>query len=149
MKYRVIVIAGGTIEQAIGRDPHNRLKMTIRRDGRPAVTHYRIAEKYRAHTLLDINLETGRTHQIRVHMAHLGHPVVGDSRYGARPKLASKPLAAFRLALGELNRHVLHAKRLSFAHPFSAQQIVVDSPIPGEIGELLRLANDDLRQAKP
>ena len=141
-----IIIAGGKIDQPIGRDPNNRLKMKIRGDGRTAVTHYRIAEKYRTHTLLDVTLETGRTHQIRVHMAHLGHPIVGDSRYGARPKLPNKPLADFRDALSQLDRHVLHAKQLSFTHPFQVEQIIVNSPIPSPIASLLQLARDDINQ---
>ncbi|MGR8946896.1 MAG: 23S rRNA pseudouridine(1911/1915/1917) synthase RluD [Gammaproteobacteria bacterium] len=143
-----VIIAGGRVEQPIGRDPRNCLKMKIRPDGRHAVTHYRVAEKFRAHTLLDLALETGRTHQIRVHMAHLGHPVVGDTRYGARMKLPNNPLETFRQALSNLSRHILHAKTLSFQHPFLEQSVNVDSPVPAEISSLLRLATEDQQQSR-
>ena len=142
-----VVIAGGRIDKPIGRDPHNRLKMAIRADGKPAVTHYRVAEKFRAHTLLSVSLETGRTHQIRVHMADCGHPIVGDSRYGNRPKVAAKPLASFQQALAALERHILHARFLTFAHPSSGLALEFESAVPPSISNLLELARDDLRQS--
>lgn len=143
-----IIVAGGTIDQPIGRDANNRLKMTIRRDGRKAITHYRVAERFRAHTLLDINLETGRTHQIRVHLSHLGNPVVGDSRYGGRTRLPKQALEDFSNALSALDRHALHAKTIAFEHPFIDKEVHVESPIPDTIQKLLALAKSDVQHAR-
>ena len=138
-----IIISGGTIDEPIGRDPNNRLKMKIKRDGRKAISHYRVTEKYRSHTLCEVTLETGRTHQIRVHMTHLGHPIVGDKRYGGRLVLPSKPLDEFRDALSQLDRHVLHAKALAFVHPVTGEQISTQSPTPQTLTRILQLAKQD------
>jgi len=130
---------GGTIDQPIGRHRTQRTRMTVRRDGRMAVTHYRIAERFAAHTLLQVQLETGRTHQIRVHLAHLGHPVVGDPEYGGRHRTARGVDAALATALRTFGRQALHAQRLTLAHPRSGKRLQFEAPLPDDFTQLLQL----------
>ena len=111
------VIAGGTIEAPVGRHPRERKRMAVRNDGRVAVTHYRVARRYPAHTLLEVALATGRTHQIRVHMAHIGHAVFGDPVYAGRPRPPAGATPDFRQALCAFRRQALHAAELSLLHP--------------------------------
>lgn len=117
----------GRIEAPIGRDPRHRTRMAVVASGRHAVTHYRVAEAFEAATLLDVRLETGRTHQIRVHCASIGHPVVGDPVYGRRPN----PWG--------LARQALHAHRLTFAHPVSGAPLSFTAPLPADMAAALRL----------
>jgi 23S rRNA pseudouridine1911/1915/1917 synthase len=131
------VTGGGTVDQPIGRHRTDRLKMTVRADGREAVTHYRVAERFRNHTLLRIELETGRTHQIRVHMAHAGHPLVGDPSYGGRRQLTAGEDPAARAALQGFRRQALHATRLRFEHPLTGKTIDVEVPPPDDLAALL------------
>jgi 23S rRNA pseudouridine1911/1915/1917 synthase len=122
----------GTIEAPIGRHPRSEYRFAVVSDGRPSVTHYETVEAFRAATLVDVHLETGRTHQIRVHFAHLRHPLVGDTMYGADPVLAAR--------LG-LTRQWLHAVRLGFAHPSTGDRVEFESPLPPDLaGALERLA---------
>ena len=128
---------GGTIEGSIGRHPTSRTKMAVVPDGRPAVTHYRIAERFGAHTHLDVSLESGRTHQIRVHFAWRKHPLVGDPVYGGR---ASRPPGASERLLENLsafNRQALHARELTFAHPESGERMTFSADIPEDLAGLL------------
>ncbi len=118
----------GTVDAPIDRHPTSAYKFAVVADGRPSITHYETLEAHRAATLLEIHLETGRTHQIRVHMAALRHPCVGDLTYGADPTLAK------RLGLG---RQWLHAVRLSFAHPADGQWVSYESPYPGDLQQAL------------
>lgn len=138
-----VMTGGGTVEAPIGRHPVDRLRQAIREDGREAVTHYRVLHRYRGHTHVRLQLETGRTHQIRVHMAHIKYPLVGDRVYGGRlllPKGASTELIE---ALRAFRRQALHAARLSFEHPITNKAIEVDSPLPGDMQALLgALAKD-------
>jgi 23S rRNA pseudouridine1911/1915/1917 synthase len=136
---------GGTVDQPIGRHRTDRLRMAIRPDGREAVTHYRLAERFAAHTLLRVALETGRTHQIRVHLAHIGHPLVGDPLYGGRRQLTAGNDPAVKAALAAFRRQALHAARLQFAHPITAKDIDVEAPIPADFAALLQA----LRSAGP
>lgn len=135
---------GGTIEGPIGRHPTSRTKMAVVPDGRPAVTHYRIAERFGAHTHLDVSLESGRTHQIRVHFAWRKHPLVGDPVYGGR---ASRPPGASECLLENLsafNRQALHARELTFAHPESGERMTFSADIPDDLAGLLTcLAAED------
>ncbi|MEN9704920.1 MAG: ribosomal large subunit pseudouridine synthase [Pseudomonadota bacterium] len=131
------VTGGGTVDQPIGRHRTDRLKMTVRADGRDAVTHYRVAERFRNHTLLRIQLETGRTHQIRVHMAHVGHPLVGDPTYGGRRQLTAGEDPVARAALQAFRRQALHAARLQFDHPVTGKTVDVEAPLPEDLAQLL------------
>lgn len=132
------MVAGGRVELAVGRDPRNRLRQTVRADGRPAVTHVEVRERFPAHTLVEARLETGRTHQVRVHLAATGHPLVGDRRYGARgtsPPGATPERAA---QVRGFPRQALHAYRLAFAHPGSGEWMTFSSPLPADMNGLLR-----------
>lgn len=130
------MIAGGTIDAAIGRDPLQRTRMRVATSGRHAVTHYRVAAHYRGHTLLDIELETGRTHQIRVHFAWRGHPLVGDTRYGARPRPPAGANVRLRSVLEQFPRQALHARKLALAHPTSGRALAFESPVPADLAAL-------------
>jgi 23S rRNA pseudouridine1911/1915/1917 synthase len=139
-----VMTGGGTIDEPIGRHRSDRLRMTVRQDGRPAITHYRLLERFRAHTLVAVKLETGRTHQIRLHFAHLRYPIVGDPVYGGRfalPKGASDALAA---ALRAFRRQALHAASLAFDHPRSGKRAVFASPLPADFVALLAALRADL-----
>ena len=138
---------GGTIDEPIGRHRTDRLRMTIRADGRPAVTHYRILERFRAHTYLSVKLETGRTHQIRLHLSHLRYPIAGDPVYGGRfaqPRGASERLL---VTLRGFKRQALHAAGLAFDHPTSGARVSLRSPVPADFAELLAALRDDVRVA--
>lgn len=136
-------IAGGTVTAPIGRDPANRKRMKVRVGGREAVTHYRVVARFRAHTQLDVQLETGRTHQIRVHLAHLGHPIVGDSHYGARVILPPAPEPDLEQQMRAFTRQALHARRLEFDHPTDGRRITVETPMPDDMAALVRACASD------
>ena len=137
------MVSGGTANAPIDRHPRDRLKMAVREDGRDAVTHYRLRERFRAHTALECRLETGRTHQIRVHMAHIKYPIVGDPLYGGPlrlPKGASDELIA---VLRGFRRQALHAETLEFAHPVSGEPVRVTAPVPADMLALLAALRAD------
>lgn len=137
------LVSGGTANAAIERHPRDRLRMAVREDGKDAVTHYRLRERFRAHTALECRLETGRTHQIRVHMAHLKHPIVGDPLYGGPlklPKGASDELIA---ALRGFKRQALHAEVLEFVHPANGGAVRCEAPVPEDMLRLLALLRED------
>lgn len=123
-------VAGGTVEAPIGRHPRDRKRMAVVERGRPATTHYRVEERLAAHTLLRCFLETGRTHQIRVHMAHAGYPLVGDPVYGGRLRLPPRATEAQRQALRAFQRQALHAARLALDHPESGERLSWEAPCP-------------------
>jgi 23S rRNA pseudouridine1911/1915/1917 synthase len=128
---------GGTVDKPIGRHRTDRLRMAVRSDGRAATTHYRIEERLPRHTLLRVILETGRTHQIRVHLAHIGHPLVGDPLYGGRRQLVAGLQPAQIAALAQFRRQALHAAKLEFDHPVSGKTISVESALPADFALLL------------
>ncbi|WP_372018700.1 23S rRNA pseudouridine(1911/1915/1917) synthase RluD [Pseudoxanthomonas sp. 10H] len=139
------LVSGGTANAAIDRHPRDRLRMAVREDGKDAVTHFRLRERFRAHTALECRLETGRTHQIRVHMQHLRHPIVGDPLYGGPlklPKGASDDLAG---QLRGFRRQALHAETLEFAHPVHGERVRVSAPVPADMVDLLRVLREDTR----
>jgi 23S rRNA pseudouridine1911/1915/1917 synthase len=131
------LIAGATIDAPIGRHPHDRLRQAVREDGRHAVTHYRVRERYRALSLIECRLETGRTHQIRVHLAHARHPIVGDPVYGGGLKLPRDADAALVDVLRGFRRQALHAERLEFAHPASGDPVIVTAERPTDMQALV------------
>lgn len=138
------MVAGGKVDQPIGRHPVDRLRQAIREDGREAVTHYRVREKFRAMTLVECRLETGRTHQIRVHMAHVRHPIVGDLSYGnlRLPKAASAELID---ALRGFRRQALHAEKLEFTHPASGESMSIEAERPADMDALIAAVREDSR----
>jgi 23S rRNA pseudouridine1911/1915/1917 synthase len=140
---RGVMTAGGTVDAPIDRHPTDRVRMAVRQGGRESVTHYRVIHRYRAHTHVRVRLETGRTHQIRVHLAHAGFPIVGDRVYGGRlafPRGASEQL---RETLKNFPRQALHAARLEFAHPVTGKPVVCTTPLPADMRELLRVLAAD------
>jgi len=139
---------GGTVDEPIGRHRTQRTRMAVRGDGRAAVTHYRIEKRYRMHTLARVRLETGRTHQIRVHLAHVGYPIVGDPVYGGRRRLTAGASAALTQALGAFNRQALHAARLTFVHPKSGKQVSYEAPLPADLAGLLAVLERDVTEGK-
>jgi 23S rRNA pseudouridine1911/1915/1917 synthase len=143
-----IMTGGGTIAEPIGRHRIDRLRMAVRQDGRPAVTHYRVLTRYRAHTHVAVKLETGRTHQIRLHLAFLRFPIVGDPVYGGRlrqPRGATVELSA---ALRAFKRQALHAAGLAFDHPRTGERKAFTSPPPEDFAGLLSALSRDLRESR-
>jgi 23S rRNA pseudouridine1911/1915/1917 synthase len=143
------MVAGSTVNAPIDRHPKDRIRMAVAREGsgRDAITHYRVREKFRNHTLVECRLETGRTHQIRVHMMHIKHAIVGDPLYGLLrlPKAATDDLITM---LRSFKRQALHAEKLAFVHPISGEQISTEVPMPADMQALLKTLRDDTVQAK-
>jgi 23S rRNA pseudouridine1911/1915/1917 synthase len=138
---------GGTVDEPIGRHRTQRTRMAVRADGREAVTHYRILKRFRGHTFVRAELETGRTHQIRVHLAHIGYPLVGDPVYGTRrriPRGASEPLIA---ELDAFKRQALHATRLALEHPLTGKPLEWEAAPPPDMAGLLAALEADAKLA--
>jgi 23S rRNA pseudouridine1911/1915/1917 synthase len=144
---RGVMTAGGTIDAPIDRHPTERVRMAVREGGRDAVTHYRVIARFRANTHVRVQLETGRTHQIRVHLAHAGYPIVGDRVYGGRLTLPKGANEELRQALREFPRQALHAARLQFDHPVTGKPLECASPLPADMRGLLDLLAADARAA--
>ena len=129
--------SGGTVEEPISRHPTKRTHMSVHPMGKPAVTHYRIMEHFRIHTRLRLRLETGRTHQIRVHMAHIGHPLIGDPEYGAsfrtKANLLEEPA---RSTVNRFPRQALHAYLLAFEHPRTGEVMEFETDMPEDMAQL-------------
>ena len=140
--------AGGTVDEPISRHPTKRTHMAVHPMGKPAVTHYRIMEHFRVHTRLRLRLETGRTHQIRVHMAHITHPLVGDPVYGGRPRPPKGASEAFISTLRKFDRQALHATMLRLYHPISGIEMEWHAPIPEDMVELIEVMRADFEEHK-
>jgi 23S rRNA pseudouridine1911/1915/1917 synthase len=142
-----VMTGGGTIDEPIGRHRGDRLRMAIRVSGRPAVTHYRVLERFRAHTYLSVKLETGRTHQIRLHLSHIKYPVVGDPVYGGRFGLPRGAAQALIDTLRGFKRQALHAAALGFDHPGTGKRLTLESPVPKDFSQLLGVLRQDAAEA--
>ncbi|WP_423063692.1 23S rRNA pseudouridine(1911/1915/1917) synthase RluD [Candidiatus Paracoxiella cheracis] len=142
-----VMVAGGTIETDIGRHPTHRTKMAVVTEGRKSITHYRVKERFRAHTYIRVMLETGRTHQIRVHMAHIHYPLVGDPLYGRKgiPAKLSEPL---KEALQNFKRQALHAAKLTLTHPNTGKEMTWEAPLPKDMAHLLTLLREEPHEPK-
>jgi 23S rRNA pseudouridine1911/1915/1917 synthase len=140
------MVAGGTVDAPIGRSMGDRLRQSVRdeEDGKRAVTHYRLRERFRAHSLLQCQLETGRTHQIRVHMAHINHPLLGDPMYGGGLKLPKGASPELIAELRGFRRQALHAERLSFVHPISGETLSFSAERPADQEQLITALRADL-----
>ena len=134
---RGVITAGRSIETGIGRHPQQRKKMAVRDDGKPAVTHFRVARRFGHYSLLDLQLETGRTHQIRVHMAHIRHPLLGDPVYGGRAQLPAGIDPALAAIVRAFPRQALHARRLRLVHPGTGESRSFEAPIPADMRQLI------------
>lgn len=140
-----VMTAGGTVEAPIGRHPVDRKRMAVIEGGREAVSHYRVAERFPAHTYVKVNLETGRTHQIRVHMAYVNYPLLGDPTYGGRLRLPAGCSEALRTELQQFKRQALHAGVLGLIHPESDEEMQWQAPLPLDMQRLLEMLRDDAR----
>ena len=140
-----VLTGGGTVAAPIGRHPRERTRMSVREGGRPARTEYRVLERFRAHTHVELRLDTGRTHQIRVHMAYIRAPLVGDPVYGGRPQLPRRPSEDLVRAIQGLRRQALHAAGLELDHPTTGRRMAFTSPVPDDLGALLQALREDLR----
>ncbi|GIX35595.1 MAG: ribosomal large subunit pseudouridine synthase D [Lysobacteraceae bacterium] len=138
-----VMVAGGTVDAPLDRHRSDRLRRAVVEGGRPAVTHYRVRERFRVHTAVECRLETGRTHQIRVHMQHIRHPLIGDPLYGAGLRLPRQSSAELEACLRGFRRQALHAERLALVHPVSGQEIAVRAALPDDLAALLEALRAD------
>jgi len=136
------MVAGGTIDEAIGRDTKDRVKQTVSSNGKEAVTHYRVIDRYLNHTHVKAILETGRTHQIRVHLSHIGYPLIGDPMYGGKVRFPKKADEVLKEALVNFKRQALHARKLTLTHPISGKLMSWKAPLPEDMLALLDVLND-------
>jgi 23S rRNA pseudouridine1911/1915/1917 synthase len=137
------IISGNTVDEPIARDKHDRRKMTVNMMGKEAVTHYRVDDRFRNHTLLRVRLETGRTHQIRVHLTHIGFSLAGDPVYGRRLAIPSDCTAALEVQLRSFKRQALHATRIEYIHPNSGEHQSWERPMPVDMQQLVDACGDD------
>ena len=139
-----VMTGGGTVNQPIGRHPRYRKKMAVAPErGKTAITHYRIARRFKHFSQINVQLETGRTHQIRVHMDHIRHPLVGDVMYGGKNKFIAGTSKKLIKEVNLFNRQALHAQTLSFRHPDTAQIVSFEAPLPSDLSNLLALLGEE------
>ncbi len=137
-----LINADGTVDAPIARHPKDRIKMAVVRTGKASITHYHVLERFTAYTLIECRLETGRTHQIRVHMAHINHPLAADPVYGIAPKMDTSN--EVRMALEDLNRQALHARKLSLVHPESGKTMTWKAAVPFDFEQLVGTLRADM-----
>lgn len=137
------MVAGGSVDEPIGRHPTKRTNMAVVQGGKPALTHYRVKDKFRAHTHVRLKLESGRTHQIRVHMSHLRFPLVGDQAYGGRPRLPKAASDEMIETIRGFRRQALHAIQLELSHPVTGEWMKWQAPLPDDFVNLLRVLKQD------
>lgn len=151
-EYEAIVLGvltgGGKVNQPIGRHPTQRTKQAVVPNGKPAVTHYRVIERFQEHTHIRLKLESGRTHQIRVHMAHIRHPLLGDALYGHRLKLPKRASQALIDTLRGFSHQALHAKKLTLIHPESLDEQCFEAPLPADFAEMLACLGEHQKAAE-
>ena len=135
------MISGGLINEPIGRDPKDRVKQAILASGKDAKTHYRVIDRFKSHTHVKAILETGRTHQIRVHLSHIGHPLVGDQIYGGRVRFPKNSSQELKEALSNFNRQALHSRKLTLNHPAKRDLMTWKVDLPSDMKELLDTLN--------
>ena len=133
------MIAGGTVDEPIGRDPKDRVKQAVSMSGKNATTHYRAIDRFKSHTHVKAILETGRTHQIRVHLSHVGHSLIGDPMYGGRVRFPKKASVELKDALLNFKRQALHSKKLTLTHPISGELMSWKAPLPDDMLGLLEV----------
>ncbi|WP_261842495.1 23S rRNA pseudouridine(1911/1915/1917) synthase RluD [Aliamphritea ceti] len=140
-----VMTGGGTVDEPLGRHSRNRQMMAVVGVGKEAITHYRVLDKFRAHTHIRLKLETGRTHQIRVHMAYINYPLIGDQMYGGRFRLPKGISPDLQKNLRDLKRQALHAKRLELFHPDSGELMSWEVDLPEDLQQLLVNLKDDAK----
>jgi len=133
------MIAGGTVDEPIGRDPRDRIKQAVSISGKEATTHYRAIDRFKSHTHVKAILETGRTHQIRVHLSHVGHSLIGDPMYGGRVRFPKKASEELKAVLLNFKRQALHSKKLTLNHPISGEIMSWKAPLPDDMTGLLEV----------
>ncbi len=143
-----VMTGGGTVDEPMGRHSKNRQKMAVVGVGKEAITHYRVLEKFRAHTHIRLKLETGRTHQIRVHMSHINYPLVGDQLYGGRFRLPKSISESLQEGLRNFQRQALHAKKLELWHPETGELVSWEIDLPDDMQQLLALLKADKERAE-
>ena len=136
------MISGGTVDEPIGRDPKDRIRQAVVEDGKDAVTHYRVIDRFAHHTHVKAILETGRTHQIRVHLSYIGHPLIADPMYGGKIRFPKKADDHLKNALKKFNRQALHAKKLTLTHPITLEQMSWKAPLPQDLKDLLKVLQE-------
>jgi len=136
------MVTGGMVDEPIGRDSVNRQKQAVTKSGKPAITHYRVIEKFRNFTLIKAILETGRTHQIRVHMSHIGHSLLGDFTYGGKVKFPKGATDELKQAIKNFPRQALHAKKLSINHPKDNKELSWKSKLPEDLDNMINILRE-------
>jgi len=140
-----VLTGGGKVDAPLGRHPVNRKRRAVVEDGQEAVTHYRVLNRFRSHTHIHVQLETGRTHQIRAHLAHINIPLVGDPLYSGRLQLPAGCSPGLAECLRGFKRQALHARRLSLQHPVTGEPMTWEAPLPQDFQHLLTVLDADFR----